>query len=484
MASIYQEANGSRRIGFTNLEGERKSIRLGMMNAKTADTFCKRVEELLGNQAANHSNDAELSTWLRDLPEIMYGRLAATGLVPPREALKVLTLGELIERFEESSIVKPGTLTTYRQAFTSLTEYFKAGTLIDSITASHAEQWRKWLARTSKEEPGLAPATQAKRLKVARALFACAVRWELLTRSPFAQLRAGSQANPERSFYVPVAAIEAVLNECPSDEWRAIIALSRFAGLRCPSEVGLLRWADIHWDKGTMTVRSPKTAGHEGHAVRFVPMQPALREILERLFEAATEGEEFVIPKMRDPTVNLRNSFERMLTRANVKAWPRLFHNMRASCATDWAEKLPAHVVAKWLGHSPMIAAAHYLQTRDDHVASVTGMHRPTGDNCTLIASATSDGSASDADQKHPPRGGAKSGAFSSRTRSEVVQNRVQQQPASTRTNSENHAKRPRNRGLSRELAVCGESLRNQINDPDGIRTHVTSVKGMCPGPG
>ncbi len=47
--------------------------------------------------------------------------------------------------------------------------------------------------------------------------------------------------------------------------------------------------------------------------------------------------------------------------------WPRLFHNMRASCATDWAEALPAHVVAKWLGHSPLVAAKHYLQTRDAH---------------------------------------------------------------------------------------------------------------------
>ena len=39
---------------------------------------------------------------------------------------------------------------------------------------------------------------------------------------------------------------------------------------------------------------------------------------------------------------------------------------LRAS-ATDWAEVLPAHVVAKWLGHSPLVAEKHYLQTRDAH---------------------------------------------------------------------------------------------------------------------
>ena len=49
--------------------------------------------------------------------------------------------------------------------------------------------------------------------------------------------------------------------------------------------------------------------------------------------------------------------------RAGVLALAR----MRASCATDGAEALPAHVVAKWLGHSPLVAAKHYLQTRDAH---------------------------------------------------------------------------------------------------------------------
>jgi hypothetical protein len=61
-------------------------------------------------------------------------------------------------------------------------------------------------------------------------------------------------------------------------------------------------------------------------------------------------------------TANLRTTFIKLITRAGHKPWPRLLHNMRASCATDWAEALPAHVVAKWLGHSPSVAAKHHLQ--------------------------------------------------------------------------------------------------------------------------
>jgi integrase len=447
MASVYQEANGSRRIGFTNLEGERKSIRLGMMNAKTADTFCKRVEELLGNQAANHSNDVELSTWLRDLPEIMYGRLAATGLVPPREALKVPTLRELVERFESGLVVRQSTVVSYKQAFASLLAYFKPDTPIDTVTPAQAEQWRKWLATPSEQARRLAPPTQAKRLKVVRGLFAAAVRWELLPRNPFANMKAGSMANAARNFYVPKASIEAALAECPSDEWRAIIAGARFAGLRTPSEIRLLEWTDINWAKSTMCVKSPKTSHIAGHDVRFVPLAPTFRAILQRLFENAPEGSRFVVPWLQSGDKNLGTQFARILKRANVKRWPRLFHNCRASCATDWAQTLPAHAVARWLGHSPLISASHYLMPLDEHFAVVTG---------------ESDTSASQIEA------GAKCGATLSEASAQPVQNRVQQQPASTRTNSAKHSKMPPNRGPLRELATCGENPRSLFNGPGG----------------
>jgi hypothetical protein len=83
------------------------------------------------------------------------------------------------------------------------------------------------------------------------------------------------------------------------------IALSRFAGLRCPSEIVELRWGDLNWERSLMTVRSPKTAAHDGHAVRIVPITPELRPILQTLFDQAPEGGEAVVPPLTDPTTNL-----------------------------------------------------------------------------------------------------------------------------------------------------------------------------------
>jgi integrase len=184
----------------------------------------------------------------------------------------------------------------------------------------------------------------------------------MVAASSFEELTAGSQQNPDRSFYVSPEVIAAMLDRCPGVFWRLMVALGRYAGLRIPSEVTSLTWDDVAWDTGRLMVRSPKTARHEGHAVRLVPICPELRGILAEAYEQAADGEKLILPRALTGASNLRTTFTKIITRAGHEPWRRLFQNLRASCATDWVEKYPNHVVAKWLGHSPMIAATHYLQ--------------------------------------------------------------------------------------------------------------------------
>ena len=49
--------------------------------------------------------------------------------------------------------------------------------------------------------------------------------------------------------------------------------------------------------------------------------------------------------------------FERLVKRAGLQPWPRLFHAMRASCETELAKEYPIHVVTSWLGNTPRIAS-------------------------------------------------------------------------------------------------------------------------------
>ena len=93
--------------------------------------------------------------------------------------------------------------------------------------------------------------------------------------------------------------------------------------------------------------------------------------ILADGFEQAEPGEREIVPMATRKGVNLRTHMERIISKAGHELWPRLFQNLRASCATDWVERYPSHVVAKWLGHSPKVAAQHYLMSRDHHFEDV-----------------------------------------------------------------------------------------------------------------
>jgi hypothetical protein len=133
-----------------------------------------------------------------------------------------------------------------------------------------------------------------------------------------------------------------------------------------------LRWEHVDWAGGKLMVRSSKTEG-QGKAVRFVPLFPELRAVLMAAFEAAEPGTEWVIARYREPSCNLRTQFTRIIERAGLVPWPRLFHNLRSSRQTELAALFPIHVVCAWLGNSAAVAQAHYLQVRDSDFQAAAG---------------------------------------------------------------------------------------------------------------
>ena len=366
MASLSNDPGGRRRIQFVDVSGARRTIRLGKTPKKTAESFLANVEALIAARALNTSPAPEVIAWMRDLPDTAYERLVAVGLAVPRDRPAFVTLATLIETFVGRAVVKPSTRKAYKQTTDSLLAVLGEQTPAASITAADADEWRKRIS-----DDGLSPATVAKRVYVARAIFKRGLKWKLIRENPFADTEAGSQENPDRAFYISKEVIQAVLVHCPDIFWRVIVGLARYAALRIPSEVVSLSFADVDWVEGRLTVRSPKTARHQGHAVRAVPICPELRAILEEAVEAAAEGQKLIVPKVVDPKVNLRTTFTKIVEQAGFEPWPRLWQNLRASCATDWVQRYPNHEVARWLGHSPLIGAKHYLQSRDAHFRDV-----------------------------------------------------------------------------------------------------------------
>jgi hypothetical protein len=118
-----------------------------------------------------------------------------------------------------------------------------------------------------------------------------------------------------------------------------------------------------------MVIHAPKTEHHEGKEMRTIPIFPELRPYLETAWDEAAEGAEFVICRYRGTNANLRTQLCRIIKKASLKPWPKLFQNLRATRETELAEDFPIHVVCDWIGNGQLVAAKHYLQVTNDHFA-------------------------------------------------------------------------------------------------------------------
>jgi hypothetical protein len=155
-----------------------------------------------------------------------------------------------------------------------------------------------------------------------------------------------------------------VLNAAPNARWRALLVLARVAALRVPSEVVKLKWDHIRFEeKRILVIDSSKNERHANRQIRKIPMLPLLEKHL-LAWQVECEPGERVFPGI-DSDTNLRTTFEKIILKAGVTPWPKLWQNLRTSGATDFARRSAAHVAAAICGHTVEIAKEHYWQVDD-----------------------------------------------------------------------------------------------------------------------
>lgn len=363
MASISKLPNGRRRICWLDGTAHR-SLRLGKCSAARAQGVLLHVERLLEAKGLGQSIQSDTLQWLQSIDTRLRNRLVNANLVTDRTVAP--TVKELADSYiDRRSDLRYHSIKNFKQARLTLIAHFSAARTIDTVTKADASDYRRYLAGL-----GLAEATISTNIKKSRQMFTDAVDRELIPSNPFQKIKAGSQKNRERLFFIDRPTVQKILDNLPDAEWRLIVALSRFGGLRCPSEHLELTWGDVDWAGGKLRVPSPKTE-HQGKPFRLIPLFPELREHLQVVFDQAASGSLHVIARMRKQggRVNWRTHLMRVIERAGLKPWPRLFHNLRASRQTELEERFPGHVVCEWIGNTEAVAKAHYLQVTDDHFA-------------------------------------------------------------------------------------------------------------------
>ena len=173
-------------------------------------------------------------------------------------------------------------------------------------------------------------------------------------------------SNSERRVFVARDTVNRVLDACPDWQWRTILALARYGGLRCPSEAALLKWSDVCWDSSRFTVAGPKTKRY-GKGSRVVSLFPELRRFLDEAFAMVGEGECWVVPMLSGKTSsNLGRTFKKIVRRAGVEGWLKPFQNLRSSRQTELEQDYLTYVAFRWMGDTPNIAHEHYLTVTED----------------------------------------------------------------------------------------------------------------------
>lgn len=277
--------------------------------------------------------------------------------------------------------LKPSTLERIQRCVKAVAPFF-AGTSVRHVTRRHCDRW------VTERGQRLAAQSFAHELDTMRRVFAYAVEIGLRVDNPAAHIER-KPIHPKRpviptreQFRQLLAAIRASDGR-PSTQAKArrcadLIELLAYSGCRL-DEARNLRWADVDFARGVFTVTGGER-GTKNHEPRTVPMNDALRQLLERL-RAEGDG------RPDEPVVRARSARMVLESVAVRTGLPRFTHHafrhFFATTAIESGGDIPT--VAKMLGHKDggALLMKTYGHLRQEHAFAVAkrinfGTEQPT----------------------------------------------------------------------------------------------------------
>jgi hypothetical protein len=112
-----------------------------------------------------------------------------------------------------------------------------------------------------------------------------------------------------------------------------------------------------------------------------VPIFPELRPYFEAARDHAKRAAEYVITirsversRQTGKPANLGTRMAKIIKRAGLTPWAKLFQNLRASRQTELTQQgFAEHVACEWLGNSQAVAREHYLRVTENGFGKAAG---------------------------------------------------------------------------------------------------------------
>lgn len=359
-----------KRVQIYGLNGRRPNLKFPATTTKNqVEDFKRNASALmLAIQLQRPFSKAE-QKWLGEQPESIRGKLRLLGIIIGEDPQRLdRQLGRLTSRHINAKR-NVGCVTLDKLSLNArrLEKFFGADKDVREISEEDAADYGDWLVR----DQGLNPDSSARRaLGYAHEVFERAVKYSHCSRNPFKgrDLPKNVLANHDKHHYVCPEQTRRIWSVLQTDEDRVRFVLMRFLGLRCPSEMNELTWADVDWSTNMLTIRSPKLRSHRKKFLRRCPFDfKDVMPVLVRAFEMRkSDKAPIVSPIAHAP---LTRKVQGWLGAAGLELWPDLLTNFRRSAVTDACDTWSSHVVAAYYGHSEAISKRHYRMTHEGHAA-------------------------------------------------------------------------------------------------------------------
>ena len=363
-----------------------ESIYWGNLTPSDAARSHEYLDRLIASQRMDTIPDTTVQKWLSDLPDKRYEKLVNVSLVKTRAKD---TLGNFVENFVAQLSISINTRDNYIASKDCLIAFFGIDCKPETVGRQDAIRYKEYLKTEGRLDGkgGYGQNSLRKKLMHANKFFRAMQKAELIRDNPFDDVKESPADETDRKDTITAEYCLEAMKFARNWEWRLLIALWRFAGLRRACEPLRLKWSHILWEKRLIYVYSSKTS--KG---RYVPIFPEVMEPLLKVRESVAPDAEWVLnracpkkfrlnPSRREVEskgVNLDTEFNRICKRAGLPIYPMAGNNMRASFVKDlYSGKYPelrgrVDLIGDICGHSAATALKFYKRFSTDDLAPLT----------------------------------------------------------------------------------------------------------------
>ena len=268
--------------------------------------------------------------------------------------------------------------------------------VLSEITTKDVENYklarRRSRYRHGKKETCVSEATVNRELCALKVIFRLAKQYGLIEFGPANGVKAYKE-QPESPRLLDASEISALLREVPN-HLKALVACIVYAGLR-RSEVFRLRWDDIDWKAGEITVASRRGAHTKNYASRTIPMNDALVDYLQRhspvlvrISGHMTKSPYVFSRPNGKPYTDVRDSLRAAAHRAGIEGDVKLQLLRHCFCSHSLMQGADPRSLQRWMGHRDLRTTMGYSHTSPDHEkAAMQRLRYDHGHNTVTMAS-------------------------------------------------------------------------------------------------